>query len=154
MDESYKEKIQSYLSGDMNKEKSLEVEKLLAGSLEIQDYTRDSQSIWNMLDTVDDISPDDNYIARFWNAISEIEKNENKSVFNLFNLWNKKTTFAASFATFLIISAILVNFFVIDQGGNNKYVYDKADEELLDNLDRAITLNTPEYLRVYGPWDE
>lgn len=154
MDESYKQKIQTYLSGDMNKEESLEVEKLLAGSLEIQNYTRDSQSIWNMLDTVDDISPDDNYIAKFWDAVSGIEKNENKGVFNLFNLWKKKTTFAASFATFLIISAILVNFFVIDQGENNKYVYNKADEELLDNLDRAITLNTPEYLRVYGPWDE
>ena len=153
MDESYKEKVQSYLSGDLDMEESLEVEKLLAESQEIQNYKKDSQSIWNLLETVDEVSPDDNFISRFWDTVSKTEKNENEGVFNLFNFWNKKLTFAASFVTFLIVSAILINFFVINHDDNSKYVYDKADEELLDNLDHAITLNTPEYLRVYGPWD-
>ena len=153
MEDSIKEKIQSYLQGDLEEAESKELESLFSNSSELNDYISSSNTVWEMLDGLEDVEPDKNYISRFWNTVEETSTSEKRSFFDYFKLGNKKFVFASSFVTFLIVSAFLVNFFVLNQGGS-EYVFNQADEELLDNLDHAITLNSPDNLQVFGPWDE
>lgn len=153
LDDITKEKIQSYLCGDLEDDESRKIDALVEETSSLKKYLEDSKSTYSFLDSIEDVIPSENYISRFWNSVSEAETQYNEGFLSFITNWNIKWVFASSLATFLIVSAILINFIVLDSGTNIVY-NDAADEELLVNLDQAITLGTLETLDVFGPWDE
>ena len=150
--EDIKEKIQSYISGELTDIESSEIRKLIETSQEANSYYQEIKSMWSMLENFEKIEPNPDYISNFWNKV-ENETSRNKfSFFDLFNL-NKKWAFAGAFGVFIIVCSFVINSYV-GNNGNNNYVNNLDDESLLTNLDESISLRTPDSLNIYGPWDD
>lgn len=150
--EDLKERINSYISGELSEADSLEVKKLIESSGEIKAYYEETNSMWRMLEGLENIEPDPHYVSQFWNKVEKEENKNSFSFFNLFNL-NKKLAFAGSFGVFVLICSFVINSY-IGINGNGIYVNNLDDETLLTNLDKSINLRTPESLNIYGPWDD
>lgn len=150
--EREKELIQEYISGDISENGKETVRTLLEKHPEFNSYMRKSERIWDLLDCVDTVEPNPNYISNFWTRLRE-EQNSTSLLEKIIGL-NVRWLFAGSFATLLLISAISVNMFILDTGTDSNIVFNKQDELLLKNLDKAITKKTAASLEVFGPWEE
>ena len=147
-----KEKINSYISGELSDAETVEVRKLIESSEEINAYYQETISMWGMLDSLEIIDPEPDYISKFWNRVEKKEKRSGVSFFDFFNL-NKKLAFAGSFGVFVIICSFIINSYV-GNNGNEVYLSNMDDESLLTNLDESISPKTPDSLNIYGPWDD
>lgn len=150
--EREKELILEYISGDISENGEEMVRRLLEKHPEYKSYMRKSQKIWDLLDSVDTIEPNPNYISNFWTRLHE-EQNSTSLLEKIRDL-NVRWLFAGSFATLLLIVAISVNMFILETGTDSNIVFNKQDEILLKNLDKAITKKTAASLEVFGPWEE
>ena len=150
--EDIQEKINSYISGELSEDESVEVRQLIESSEEIKAYYEQINSMWRTLDNIEDIEPGPDYISRFWKEVEAEENKRQSSFFNFFSL-NKKWAFAGSFGVFVVICSFVINSYV-GINGNGNYVNSLDDETLLTNLDESINPRTPDSLNVYGPWDD
>lgn len=149
---SEKELIQEYISGDVSENGKETVKTLLENHPELNSYMRKSERIWDLLDSVDTVEPNPNYISNFWTRLRE-EQNS-ASLLEKIGRLSVRWLFAGSFATLLIITAISVNMFILNTGTDSNIAFNKQDEILLRNLDKAITKKTAASLEVFGPWEE
>lgn len=152
IDEKTYQEIEDYFAGELNEEQSKNLLTKVNGSEELMARFRESENLWNYMSSLESIEPRPDFIQKFWNAVSQDEEKKNSSFFN-FNFLNRKWAFVSSLAVFLLLSTIIINNFVVDEEKSG-YVYDADDELLVNNLDEALSKNTPEGLNVYGPWDD
>ena len=152
IDEKTINQIEDYFSGELSDEESKSLLSKVEDSEELRDHFVESEKLWNYLSSVETIEPTPNYIRRFWNSVSSNEEKENRSYFQ-FNFLNKKWKFVSSLAVFLILSTIIINNFVHEEEKSG-FVYEADDELLVDNLEEALSKNTPDVLNVYGPWED
>lgn len=144
--EEIKTKIQMYICDDLTGEKRLSVEKLISESEEVKEYYLKSREVWDNLENIDEISPSERYVSDFWKKADEKENTGFDPFFFLKNHWK----LAGSFAVFMIAAAFLINSY--NYSNTQEFVISSDDEEILNQLDNAITLNGDSALEVYGPW--
>ena len=147
-----KEKINSFISGELSEAEASEVRKLIDSSEEAGIYYKQNLELLNMMDSFESIEPDPAYIQKFWGKVEEEKSRAGFSFLNLFNL-NKKWAFAGSFGVFVLIGSFMINSY-FGNNGNGLYLNNLDDESLLSNLDESISARTPDSLNVYGPWDD
>ena len=63
--EDIKEKIQSYISGELTDIESSEIRKLIETSQEANSYYQEIKSMWSMLENFEKIEPNPDYISNF-----------------------------------------------------------------------------------------
>ena len=144
--------IEEYFSGELSEEESKILLSKVESSDELKIYFEESEKLWNYMNSFETIEPDPNFITRFWNNVSAEEEKESSSFFQ-FNFLDKKWKFVSSLAVFLILSTIIINNYVLEEDRTG-FVYEAEDELLVDNLEQALSKNTPDALNVYGPWDD
>ena len=150
LNENLKHQILRYISGDLNDAEAKEITELIQNSDEVKNYYNETKNLWDALDLVESIEPRSDYIARFWEAV---DKKENKTFTHLIKTVNKKFAFVGSLAVFLLISTFMINnYFGIVESENSGY--DLNSEVLLNDLDESLSLKAPDYLSVYGPWED
>ncbi|MGI9553759.1 MAG: hypothetical protein ACR2NC_02450 [Thermodesulfobacteriota bacterium] len=147
-----KEKVNSYISGELTGAESVEVKKLIESDGEVKAYYEQTNEMLRLMDDFDDIEPKSDYQSQFWYKVEKEESSTRFSLFNIFNL-NKKWAFAGSFGVFVVICSFVINSYV-GNNGNGNYVNSLDDETLLTNLDESINPRTPDSLNIYGPWDD
>ena len=152
INEDIKEKINSYISGELTEKESVEVQKLIDSSIEVKAYYQEITDMLEILDKYESIDPSADYIPRFWNKVESESKRKKFSFYDLFDL-NKKWAFAGSFGVFIIVCSFVINSY-IGNNGNEIEFNNLDDESLLTNLDESINPRTPDSLNIYGPWDD
>ncbi len=147
-----KELIQKYVSGDFSKDEKSTIERMLRDDPDLATYIKKSEQVWDLLSATEDIEPNPNYISNFWSKVRE--EQENRSGLRKLLDINIRWVFVSSFVTVLLVSAILLNIFIVEEPPGTKFVFDEQDEILLKNLDKAITKKTAASLEVFGPWEK
>lgn len=148
--------IERYLAGDLSYEEEKTLFDLLEKNPELKKYLEFSEAVWRELDDLDKLEPSQDYVQRFWNRVSK--EKEKSSIFSVFGFGALKHrwAFATSFATVLITGLFLANVYLFNNSINDtqEFVFNKEDELLLRNLDRAISKQTAASLEVFGPWED
>ena len=152
IDDLTKQQVEDYFSGELNEEESKILLTKIDTSEELKQYFRESESLWSIMSSAELLEPREDYITRFWNKVSK-DEDKKKSSFSFFSNINLKWGFAGSLAVFLILSTIIVNNFVIEEEKSG-FVYEADDELLINNLDEALSKNTHESLKIFGPWED
>jgi len=152
INQDIKDKIHSYISGELSDLESSEVKKLIESSEEFNAYYQEINNMWGMLEKFETLEPSTEYAAKFWDKVESEKNRTGFTLLNLFNL-NKKWAFAGSFGVFVVICSFVINSYVANNG-NGIYFNNFDDETLLTNLDESINPKTPDSLKVYGPWDD
>jgi len=152
IDEKTINQIEGYFSGELSDEESKNLLSKVHDSDELKEHFEESEKLWNYMNSLESIEPSTDYITRFWKTVSADEEKQNRSLFQ-FNFLNKKWKFVSSLAVFLILSTIIINNFVLEEEKSG-FVYEADDELLVDNLEEALSKNTPDVLNVYGPWED
>ena len=150
-----RELIQRYIEGDVTIEERQKIESDIVGKADLNEYIKRSEAVWNLLDSVDNIEPNPNYISNFWNKVREEHNNEASGILQKLKNFNTKWVFITSFATILLVSSLLINIFVMQHENiNNNLSFNTEDEIIFNNLDKSLTKKTAAYLDVFGPWEE
>ena len=152
IDEKTINQIEDYFSGELSEEESKNLLLKVEDSDELKIYFEESEKLWNYMNSLETIEPDPNFITRFWDNVTAEEEKQNRSFFH-FNIFDMKWKFVSSLAVFLILSTIIINNYVLEDDRSG-FVYEAEDELLVDNLEQALSKNTPDALNVYGPWDD
>ena len=152
INEEIKEKVNSYISGELTEAESIEVQKLIDSSVEVKTYYQEITDMLGILNKYEGIEPSTDYIPRFWNKVESESKRRKFYFFGLFDL-NKKWAFAGSFGVFIIVCSFVINSY-IGNNGNGINFNNLDDESLLTSLDESINPRTPDSLNIYGPWDD
>ena len=66
-----KEKINSFISGELSEAEASEVRKLIDSSEEAGIYYKQNLELLNMMDSFESIEPDPAYIQKFWGKVEE-----------------------------------------------------------------------------------
>lgn len=146
IEDKLKEKVQRLLCDDLTTIEKEELLVLLQGSQELQNYYQRSKLSWEKLENLEQVEPANSYMSRFWSKAAE---NKKKS-FWFFDVFNLNWKFAGSFTVFIIAAFFSVNYYLSTV--NEEISFNSEDEEILYQLDNAITLNSDSSLEVYGPW--
>ena len=105
--EDLQEKINSYISGELSEDESIEVKKLIESSEEIRAYYEQVSNMWRSLDNLEDIEPSLDYVSQFWNKVEREESKKKYSFLNIFNL-NKKWVLHYFSLLFLIFTLLIL----------------------------------------------
>ena len=148
-----KELILEYTVGDLDQSEKIRVESHLRECQECSLFFRESNQAWNLMDEWDVVEPKQNIATEFWKRVSE-EDVKGEGIFDFFKNLELNWSLGLALAVILIISVISFNIF---ESQRTKVVFteiDKADEELLIQVDRAVSRETAKSLDIYGLWDE
>ncbi|MBI2487225.1 MAG: zf-HC2 domain-containing protein [Deltaproteobacteria bacterium] len=148
-----KELILEYTAGNLDQSEKLRVESHLKECKECYLFFGQSNQVWDLLDEWDIIEPKEDIVTNFWERVSE-EEIRGKGIFDFFKNLKLNWSFGVALAVIMIISVISFNIFEFKR---TKVVFtenDKADEELLIELDRAVSRKTARGLDIYGPWED
>lgn len=148
-----RELVQKYISGDISVDETSYIESMIEHDPELRTYLERSGKVWDLMGHFESIEPNPNYISNFWDRVRQEEDGKTTFLEKIKSI-NIRWAFISSFATILLVSAFLINIFMIDNDSEKKIVFDEQDEVMLKNLDRAITKKTAASLEVFGPWEE
>lgn len=150
------ELILEYTAGNLDQNEKLRVESHLRECKKCYLFFGQSNQVWNLLDEWDVIEPRKDIVTNFWERVSE-EDVRGKGIFDFFKNLKLNWSFGVALAVIAVIMIISVISFNIFEFKRTKVVFtenDKADEELLIQVDSAISKETAKSLEIYGPWDE
>lgn len=150
IDDLTKQQIDDYFSGELNENDTRSLLQNVDSSEELKQYFTESEKLWDMMKSAEQLEPLSDYIERFWNNVSKDEE-KNKKFFAFFEYFSLKWRFVGSLAVFLIIGTVVVNNFILEEEESG-FVYEADDELLINNMDEALSKNTDESLNIFGPW--
>ncbi len=148
-----KELILEHTVGRLDQSEKTRVESHLNECKECSRFFMQSNQVWELLDQWDVVEPKKNIATEFWKRISE-EGVKRKGLFDYLKNFNYNWSYGLAIALILIITVVSFNLLEFQR---TKVVFteiDKADEELLIQVDRAISRETAKSLEIYGTWDE
>jgi predicted anti-sigma-YlaC factor YlaD len=148
-----KELILEYTVGNLDQDDKLRVESHLGECKDCNRFFRQSNEVWDLLDEWDVIEPKRDLVTNFWRSVSE-EDSKGIRISDFFKSFRLGWSRAIALAVILIISVISFNIFEPEQTRVVFTESDKADEELLIELDRAVSRETARGLSIYGPWED
>lgn len=151
--EEIKELFHEYAVGSLDQGQKLRVESHVHECKECSLIFRDSNELWNILDNWDRIEPGEDFVAGFWKRISEDDVKGNGILDFLRNL-RLNWALGVALAVIMIVSVMTLNIFQSDRANVVFTENDEADEELLIELDKAISRETATSLDIYGPWEQ
>jgi len=151
--EEIKGLILEYTGGDLDQSEKERVESHLVECEDCNVFFKQSNEVWNLLDKWNAIEPKEDIVARFWDRVSE-EDRRRKGIFDFFENLKPDWVLGAALAVILIIGVITFDIFEPNRAHVVFTEEDKADEELLIKIDKAISRETAGSLNIYGPWDE
>lgn len=152
--EKNKELIQRYLADDSPDKQNSSISELLEKNPELDKYLRRSEKVWELLGQAEMVEPNPNYISNFWSRLREEEQIQQQGFLDKIAALNIRWVFVSSFVTVLFVSALIVNVFILNSDKETQFTFNKQDEMLINNLDKAITKKTAASLDVFGPWEE
>ena len=150
---SIKELIVRYSSGDIEETEKVLVDEHIRDCSGCEQYFMGSEKLWDMLDAWDEIEPEREFIAEFWNKVSVQEDKAKAGFFGWLKGFKPKLAISGALATVFIVG---ISTFVLLGPGTLDKVFrssDEKDEMILIELDRATNTETSELLAIYGPWD-
>jgi Predicted transmembrane transcriptional regulator (anti-sigma factor) len=147
--ENFKELILEYPDGELSQSERLRVETHLRECEGCDLLFKQVNGVWNLLDRWDGIEPEGDFVAKFWDRVSEGEVRG--GILDFFRNWRSGWAIAVSVAVILIVSIISINVFESDRADVVFTEIDRADEELLIKLERVTSRETAKSLEVYGP---
>ncbi|NIP38309.1 MAG: hypothetical protein GWO07_13045 [Candidatus Dadabacteria bacterium] len=129
------------------------VSEHLAGCTDCNDYYFENKKLARLLDNWDEISPQSNYVSKFWNRVDEQELNKNKGFIGLFK--GIKTAFLVpSLAIALFCSLLIVNMYRTTNIDPQVSEEDERDNRLLLEVNDIISQEGSESLKIYGLWND
>lgn len=148
-----RELIVQHSSGDLGQPEIEEVESHITECAECAVYYRRSQILWELLDGIEEIEPEENYIGRFWDKVDKQKIEENSGVVGWIKTIKLNWAFAGAFATICIVSIFTFAIIQDDFKSDSFTKTDIQDERILKDLDMAISRDTSDVLAIYGPWE-
>lgn len=148
-----KESILEYKVGNLDQSEKIRVESHLRECKECNLFLMQSNQVWDLLDEWDIVEPKQNIATEFWKRVSE-EDVKGKGIFDYLKNLKLNWSFGAALAVILIVSVLTFNVFEFRRTEVVFTEIDEADEELLIQVDRAISRETAKSLEIYGAWDE
>jgi hypothetical protein len=148
-----KELMLEYTVGNLGQSEKLRVESHLGECKECYRFFRQSNQVWDLLDEWDVIEPKKDIVTNFWQRVSE-EDPKGRGIFDFFKNFKLSWSRTIALTVILIISVISFNIFEPEQTRVVFSESDKADEELLIELDKAVSRETARGLSIYGPWED
>ena len=139
---------------DIDKTQLSEIKIHIKDCKECTTFYEDNRGIWKLLDIWEPLVPEKDYVTKFWKKISEENLKNTGGIQKFIKNLRLSLMIPPAFAILFIVGIISFNF-INDK--NNYIVFteiDRADEELLLNIESAITSKTTENLQIYGLWEE
>jgi len=142
-----------YSLGDLGQVEKVGVERHLEECNECRLYLSQSNELWNLLDTWEEVEPDGNFISQFWDHASIDETKYKPGFLSQLGNFRLNWTIAGAMASIFLVS--IITFAVFSPDITNT-LYTNADEQyelILIELDNALSRDTADVLSIYGPWD-
>jgi hypothetical protein len=150
--ESIKELILEYPDGDLTQGEKIQVETHLRECKGCNLFYRQSSELWDLLGRWGGVEPEKDFVATFWDRVSEEDIKKGKGVLDFLKDWKLGWAVAVAVAVILVVSVISFNVFQPDIAKVVITERDIEDEELLIRLERVTSRDTAKSLEVYGPW--
>ena len=149
-----KELLIQYSLGDLGTVEKTSVESHLENCTECKSYLSESNNLWSMLETWDEIEPDTEFLSNFWDKATVNDVKSKPGFLSWFRDIKPNWTLAGAMASILLVS--IITFSVISPDTTNTLFMsdDQRDELILIELDNAISRETADVLSIYGPWDD
>ena len=130
-----------------------DVNKHLGSCNDCNPYFLENNKLSKLLDSWEEISPQNNSVSEFWKKADERELDRNKGVMGFFK--GIKTAFLVpSLAVALFCSLIIVNMYRTSTPTPTSTAEDVKDDRLLVEMDDIIAVEGSEPLQIYGLWND
>jgi len=116
-------------------------------------FLAQSNELWNLLDTWDEVEPQGEFVSKFWDKASIDETKFIPGFLSWIRNFKLNWTLAGAMASIFLVSIFTFAVFSPDTRDNLFTSADERDELILIELDNAISRETAEVLSIYGPWD-
>lgn len=142
-----------YSLGDLGQVEKVGVERHLEECNECRLYLSQSNELWNLLDTWEEVEPDGNFISQFWDQASIDETKYKPGFLSQLRNFKLNWTLAGAMASIFLVSIIAFAVFSPHTTNTLFTSADEQDELILIELDNALSRETADVLSIYGPWD-
>jgi len=142
-----------YSLGDINDIEKTSVEDHLANCESCKSYLKESNTLWNLMDTWDSIEPDPGFVSSFWDKAAADEPDIKLGFFKWVRDIKFNWALAGAMASIFLVSIITFGAFSPDTRNSLFMSADERDELVLIELDNALAKETSDVLAIYGPWD-
>jgi len=149
-----KELLIQYSLGDLGPVEKTSVESHLENCTECRSYLSESNNLWSMLETWDEIEPDTEFLSNFWDKAAVNDVKLESGFLSWFRDIRLNWTLAGAMASIFLVSIITFSVFSPDTTNTLFMSADQRDELILIELDNAISRETADVLSIYGPWDD
>lgn len=144
--------IQYSLDGLDDIEKN-NIEIHLDNCSECKAYLSESTGLWNLLETWDEIEPDNQFVSNFWDKADAAKVEPKPGILSWIRDINLNWTLGGAMASIFLVCIVTFGVFSPDTRNNLFMSADEKDELVLLELDTALAKETSEVLSIYGPWD-
>lgn len=148
-----KELLTQYSLSDLGDIEKASVESHLDGCIECKSYLSETNNLWNLLETRDEIEPDQEFLSNFWDKAAVDEVKLKPGFFKWFRDIKPNWTLAGAMASIFLVSIITFSAFSPDTRNSLFMSSDEQDQLILLELDNALATETADMLSIYGPWD-
>lgn len=148
-----KELLTQYSLGNLQDLDEKELQTHMDNCIECRDYVSESKSLWSLLETRDELEPNPEFLANFWDKVSKDEVKVQPGFLKRFTEIKLNWTLTGAMASIFLVSIITFGIFSPDTRNSLFMSADEQDELMLIELDNAISTETAEVLAIYGPWD-
>ncbi|MCK5391763.1 MAG: zf-HC2 domain-containing protein [Deltaproteobacteria bacterium] len=148
-----KELLTQYSLDDLGRVEKVGVERHLEECNECKLYLSQSQELWSLLDTWDEIEPDGKFVSNFWDKTSIEETKLQPGFLSKFRNLKPNWSLAGAMASIFLVSILTFAVFSPDTTNTLYTSADEQDELILIELDNALSRETSDVLSIYGPWE-
>ena len=148
-----KEIVLQYSFGGLKQVERASVENHLDNCAECRSFLSESKKLWSLLETWDEVEPDQEFVSKFWDQTSIDETNFKPGFLSWLGNIRPNWTLAGAVASIFLVSVITFSVFSPDTRNSLFMSADERDELILIELDNAISRETADVLSIYGPWD-
>ena len=148
-----KETLIQYSLGDLPLAQKESLENHLEECGECRSYLAESNSLWILMESWDEVEPEGDFVSSFWDKA----KTDNPQLKPGFLHWIRDVKFnwtlAGAMASIFLVCVITFGAFDADTRNSLFMSTDERDEQILSELDNAIAQEITYELSIYGPWD-
>ena len=146
-----KESLLQYTLDGLSHDERVNIESHISGCSECKSYVSESKELWSLLETWEEVEPDNNFVSKFWDKVEETKPTPGflHWIQNIKLNW----TLAGAMASIFLVSIVTFSAFSPEMRNSIFMSADERDELVLIELDDALSRETADLLSIYGPWD-
>ncbi len=150
--EDIKDLVLEYAGGDLRQDESSIVEEHLRECTVCSSYFEELNRAWSLLDGWEGIEPSGDFIAEFWQRVSEEDKQQRGSILDpIFGVWKV----GVALALIVVIFAVFIFRAELFKSNISQMAEkDMYDERILLESNEILSKDMGEFLEIYGLWSE